>query len=68
MYRVSFIGQLFPLFTQVEEISGKIIILEILCYISYNTVDHALDPLSIFNHFKPRELSDSSFLSSNLVI
>ena len=64
MYRTSFIEQLLPLFTQIEELKDKRAILEILCNISTKSVHHALDPLSIFNTFKSEWLKNSSLCPS----
>jgi hypothetical protein len=61
IYRTSFIGQLLPLFIQVEKLDDKIDILQILCRIHSNSVDHVLDPLSIANTFNPGWINDTSF-------
>jgi hypothetical protein len=61
MYRMSVIEQLLPLFTQMEWLSDKLAILQILYSIFTNSVDHALDPLSIFNTFKPEKHKNSPF-------
>jgi hypothetical protein len=62
MYRTTFIGQLLPLFTQIESFNDKIDILQILCSIRSNSIDHALDILSIFNTFNPGNLKDTLFV------
>jgi hypothetical protein len=51
MYRISFIEQLLPLFTLIK-----------LCHISTKSVDHALDPLSIFNTFESEWLKNHPFV------
>jgi hypothetical protein len=62
IYRTSFIEQLLPLFTLVEGLDDKIDILETLYRIYTKSVDHALDPLSIFNTFKPESHKDHPFV------
>jgi hypothetical protein len=62
MHRISFIEQMLPLFTRIEKLSDKEFILNKLCDIHFNSIDHALDPLSIFNTFKPENFKDSIFI------
>jgi hypothetical protein len=62
IYRISFIEQLLPLFTGIEELTDKLSILIKLCHISTKSVDHALDPLSISNTFQPRWLENHPFV------
>jgi hypothetical protein len=62
IYRTNFIGQLLPLLTQIGRLDDKIHILQILCNICTNSVDHALDPPNILNTFEPGNHSKSPFL------
>jgi hypothetical protein len=62
MYRTTFIEQLFPLFTRIEKLNDKRSILNVLCEISTNSIHHVLDPLSIFNTFKPGKFKNSPFI------
>jgi hypothetical protein len=62
MYRTDFIEQLLPLFAQIEESNhDKIDIFQFFCSISTKSIDPALDPLSIFNTFKPKGLKTHPF-------
>jgi len=62
MYRTSFIEHLLPLFTQIKDLKDKKLILQILCEINTKSVDHPLDPLSVFNTIEPERLETHPFV------